>query len=127
MILTVTCNPCIDKSFLVRGLTPKAWDVRYGPGGGGINVSRVIRRLGGETIAYGFAGGHTGAALRDLLNQEKLRHTLVEVMHPTRINITFMDEEDGAQYVFSLPGARVEGLEWKQHMAMNRGEDPKPE
>lgn len=131
MILTVTCNPCIDKSFLVRGLTPeakmKAWDVRYDPGGGGINVSRVIKRLGGETLAYGFAGGHTGAALRDLLNQEELQHRLVEVKHPTRINITFLDEEDGAQYVFSLPGARVDGPEWRQLVAAIRDVNPKPE
>ncbi len=67
MIVTVTCNPCVDKSFLVKGLRAeakmKAWSVRYDPGGGGINVSRVIQRLGGETIAVGFAGGHTGAAL----------------------------------------------------------------
>lgn len=131
MIITVTCNPCIDKSFLVRGLTPeakmRAWDVRYDPGGGGINVSRVIKRLGGETVAYGFAGGHTGAALRDLLDQEGLRYHLVEVRHPTRINITFLDEDDGAQYVFSLPGARVDGPEWRQLVSAIRDVDPKPE
>jgi len=105
----------------------KAWDVRYDPGGGGINVSRVIKRLGGETVAYGFAGGHTGAALRDLLDQENLIHHLIEVKHPTRINITFLDEEDGAQYVFSLPGARVDGPEWRQMLSAIRDVDPKPE
>ncbi len=105
----------------------RAWDVRYDPGGGGINVSRVIKRLGGETVAYGFAGGHTGAALRDLLDQEDLPFRLIEVKHPTRINITFLDEEDGAQYVFSLPGARVDGPEWRQLVSAIRDVDPKPE
>ena len=115
MIVTVTCNPCIDKSFNVRGMKAeakmKAWDVRYDAGGGGINVSRVIQRLGGETIACGFAGGHTGAALRDLLDREGVPHRLVEVKDATRINVTILDEADGAQYVFSLPGAKVTGHE----------------
>lgn len=131
MIVTVTCNPCIDKSFIVRGLKAeakmKAWDVRYDPGGGGINVSRVIQRLGGETIACGFAGGHTGAALRDLLDREAVPHRLVEVKDATRINVTILDEEDGAQYVFSLPGAKVVNSEWKHFVEQVDRIQPRPE
>jgi 6-phosphofructokinase 2 len=121
MIQTVTCNPCVDKSFIVHGLKPEAKmharDVRYDPGGGGINVSRVIQRFGCDTIAFGFAGGHSGHALRDLLDREGVPHKLITVKDATRINVTILDDADGAQYVFSLPGAHVGHHEWREMMA----------
>lgn len=130
MIITVTCNPCVDKSFSVRGLKPeakmRAKDVRYDPGGGGVNVSRVIRRFGCATKAMGFAGGHTGAALRDLLDHEGVEHDMITVKEPTRINITILDEEDGAQYVFSLPGAHVDNSEWHELVSKIHTAEPKP-
>jgi 6-phosphofructokinase 2 len=130
MIITVTCNPCVDKSFSVRGLRPeakmRAKDVRYDPGGGGVNVSRVIKRFGCETTALGFAGGHTGAALRDLLDHEGVSYDMVAVKEPTRINITILDEEDGAQYVFSLPGAHVDNTEWHELVNKIHSIEPKP-
>ncbi len=130
MIITVTCNPCVDKSFSVRGLRPeakmRATDVRYDAGGGGINVSRVIKRFNCETTAFGFAGGHTGLALRDLLDHEGVAHNLVSVKQPTRINITILDEDDGAQYVFSLPGAHVDRNEWRALVGAINGYEPKP-
>lgn len=131
MIITVTCNPCIDKSFTVKGLRPeaklRAKDVRYDPGGGGINVSRVLSRFGCDTMAYGLAGGHTGRALRELLDHEGVPHQLVQVKEPTRINVTVLDEQDGAQYVFSLPGTHVENSEWKTLVTAVNNCEPKPQ
>ncbi len=130
MIITVTCNPCVDKSFSIRGLRPeakmRAKDVRYDPGGGGVNVSRVIRRFGCETKALGFAGGHTGVALCDLLDHEGVEYDMIAVKEPTRINITILDEEDGAQYVFSLPGGHVDHSEWHELVNKIRSMEPKP-
>ena len=65
-ILTLTMNPCIDKSSRVDNVVPerklRCRRPRYEPGGGGINVSRAIGRLGGKSVALYLAGGSTGAA-----------------------------------------------------------------
>ena len=45
--------------------------LRRDPGGKGINVSRVVHELGGETIAYGFIGGFDGETLKHLLQQQE--------------------------------------------------------
>jgi len=63
-IITITFNPAIDKSTTVPALMPekklKCSDPVYEPGGGGINVARAIKKLGGEATAIYLAGGYTG-------------------------------------------------------------------
>ncbi|HEY5625053.1 MAG TPA: PfkB family carbohydrate kinase, partial [Dehalococcoidia bacterium] len=64
MIFTVTMNPAVDQTLVlekfVAGDTLRVKSSRFDPGGKGINVSRVIRELGGESIAMGFAPGGLG-------------------------------------------------------------------
>ena len=71
MIATVTLNPSLDKTVTVEELVvdeANRWtSLRRDPGGKGINVSRVVHELGGETIAYGFIGGIDGETLKQLL------------------------------------------------------------
>ena len=67
-IVTLTVNPAIDLSAQAASVQPghkiRTFDERYDPGGGGINVARVIRELGGETLAVFASGGVTGMRTR---------------------------------------------------------------
>ncbi|HNL39110.1 MAG TPA: PfkB family carbohydrate kinase, partial [Saprospiraceae bacterium] len=69
-IATLTLNPALDKSMEVERLVPEAKlrcsAVRLDAGGGGINVSKGIQRLGGTSTAVFPAGGANGARLREL-------------------------------------------------------------
>ncbi|MEU0632207.1 1-phosphofructokinase family hexose kinase [Streptomyces sp. NPDC005989] len=71
MILTVTLNTALDLTYGVPELVPHAShrvsEMSERPGGKGLNVARVLSALGHETVVTGFAGGSTGAVLRELL------------------------------------------------------------
>ena len=118
MILTVTANPTVDKGFhierIVKNEKLRARAVRRDPGGGGINVSRVIKRLGGETTAYALAGGATGKLLERLLTRERIRFHLTEVEDETRINFTVTEDSTDHQLRFLLPGPKVKQKEYER-------------
>ncbi len=57
------------------------------PGGKGINVSRVLKRLGHQSEALGFVGGFTGSYVKDVLQKEEIQTNFVEVQGDTRINV----------------------------------------
>ncbi|WP_417268800.1 1-phosphofructokinase family hexose kinase [Celeribacter sp.] len=107
-ILTVTLNPTVD-------LTTQAPEVTAGPklrcdtptadpGGGGINVSRAIKFLGGKSTAFIAAGGETGARLLQLLAAEHVKFTAFNVTGDTRQSIAVTDASTGEQYRFVMPG-----------------------
>ncbi|MBK1634140.1 1-phosphofructokinase family hexose kinase [Rhodovulum adriaticum] len=107
-ILTVTLNPTVDLSTGVGHVVPNE-KLRCDapvtdPGGGGINVSRAIRLLGGESRALVALGGHNGDKLRALLEGEGIR--LIPLMAPgeTRLSLAVTDGASGQQYRFVLPG-----------------------
>ena len=107
-ILTVTLNPTVDLSTSapsisagpkLRCTTPKA-----DPGGGGINVSRAIKFLGGDSTAFIATGGETGARLLRLIAGEGVRFTAFSVTGDTRQSIAVTDAATGEQYRFVMPG-----------------------
>ncbi|AJE48313.1 1-phosphofructokinase family hexose kinase [Celeribacter indicus] len=107
-ILTITLNPTVDLSTStpevsagpkLRCTTPLA-----DPGGGGINVSRAIRFLGGHSTAFTAVGGETGALLLRLLAKEGVRFTAFSVTGDTRQSIAVTSEATGEQYRFVMPG-----------------------
>ncbi|MFE6978145.1 1-phosphofructokinase family hexose kinase [Streptomyces sp. NPDC057682] len=71
MILTVTLNTALDLTYGVPALVPhtshRVTAPVERPGGKGVNVARVLTALGHDTVVTGFAGGRTGAVLRDHL------------------------------------------------------------
>jgi 6-phosphofructokinase 2 len=109
-IVTVTLNPCIDKTFSVdrviadRKLTGR--DVRVYPGGGGINVARAVTRLGVEARALWSCGGDVGRHLTRLLDAEHVPHVPVPIDGEVRENLIVLDESSGEQYRFGMPGPR---------------------
>jgi len=107
-IVTVTANPALDLSTEAPAVVPDR-KLRCGPplihpGGGGVNVSRAIANLGGESRTLVAHGGPTGATLVDLLRAEGLQPEGLGVTHPTRQSISVRDVATGLQYRFMLPG-----------------------
>ena len=82
-IITITFNPCIDKSTSVASLIPEKKLICsppiLEPGGGGINVARAINKLGGHALAVYPAGGYTGAAFNELIKREQLDSIVIEI------------------------------------------------
>ncbi|RAP40701.1 hypothetical protein BYZ73_14065 [Rhodovulum viride] len=107
-ILTVTLNPTVDLSTSVAHVVPgdklRCAPPVTDPGGGGINVSRAIRLLGGESLALVALGGHNGDKLRALLEHEGIR--LIPLVAPgeTRMSLAVTDSTTGEQFRFVLPG-----------------------
>lgn len=108
-ILTLTLNPAIDLAAdvgeVLPGLKLRCTQPKVDPGGGGINVSRAIRILGGESTAFVALGGALGARLADLLRAEHIRFTAFAGPGETRESLTVTETSTGHQFRFTLPGA----------------------
>jgi 6-phosphofructokinase 2 len=107
-ILTLTVNPAIDKSTTIDHLIPeqklRCTSPRFDAGGGGINVSKAIRRLGGSSLAIFTAGGLSGQLLQDLVIKEGVDFEVIATEQSTRENFIATDTSTNAQYRFGLPG-----------------------
>lgn len=107
-IRTLTLNPALDISAATEAIVPteklRCHAIRRDAGGGGINVARVIKRLGGEVEAIFPAGGPCGETLCRLLKQEGIHFRPIQIMNETREDFTFSDETSGQQYRFVFPG-----------------------
>jgi len=116
-ILTLTVNPALDESAEVENVAPeiklRCDQPRREPGGGGINVARALRKLGGEALALYTCGGMTGEALGRLLAREGIPCQPVPVAEETRRSFTVFERGTSLQYRFNLPGPALSGEEWK--------------
>lgn len=114
-VLTVTLNPALDVSTSIGTIEPlrklRCAAPRLDPGGGGINVSRAIKELGGESHAFVAVGGHTGAQLCDLLDRSGLTVDYWPLIEETRISFTVIEERSAVPYRFVLPGPTISPLE----------------
>lgn len=119
MIITVSMNPAIDKTVEIGKLIPgglnRIQKVEYDAGGKGINVSKTIRELGGESIATGFLGGNAGKTIENVLNEKKIRNDFVWVSGETRTN-TKVFEENGEVTELNEPGPVIGEEEMKTLM-----------
>jgi 6-phosphofructokinase 2 len=115
-IVTLTPNPALDVSTSVARVRPthklRCSTAQRDPGGGGINVARVVRRLGGEVVAVYPAGGPPGEMLRQLIAAENIKSRVIATEEETRENFSVHEEETGDQYRFVLPGVRLGETEW---------------
>lgn len=110
-IVTLTPNPAVDLCTSIDRVISfhklRCGEARRDPGGGGINVARVVRRLGGHPIAIFPAGGPIGGLLQKLLATESVNGIAVPIAGDTREDITIDEHETGAQFRFVLPGPVV--------------------
>jgi len=107
-IVTLTLNPSIDKSVKVDGIVPEnklqCHSVHYQPGGGGINITRVLNRLGVTSFAVFPYGGNSGMSLKELLIKENIEPESISINSWTRENLSVIDTHTGLQYRFGMPG-----------------------
>lgn len=115
VITTVTLNPAIDKMIVVKGMilggVNRAMSTQIGPGGKGINVSRVVKRLGGETVALGFIGGNTGRCILHCLNREGIPTDFVEIEEESRVNLSVIGLATKSVTSFHEKGPKIRGSE----------------
>ncbi|TDL81671.1 1-phosphofructokinase family hexose kinase [Palleronia sediminis] len=116
-ILTVTLNPALDLSTLTPEVAPgrklRCSAPRLDPGGGGINVSRLVSRLGGDTTAFVALGGGVGMRLVSALQAEHISTRIIPIAHETRTSLSVTDGATGAQYRFMLPGPELSAAEYE--------------
>lgn len=111
MIITITLNPAIDRTLIVDdeielGVVNTVADSLVGVGGRGINVSRAIRSLGGESIALGFTAGNNGREVKNTLTSLGIRHDFTDVPGETRVN-TQIVHPDGSHTDFNEKGTVI--------------------
>lgn len=110
MIVTVTLNPAIDKTVEIGQLVPgglnRIHKVEYDAGGKGINVSKTIHELGGESIATGFLAGNAGRTIESVLKDRGIRSDFVWVEGETRTNIKVL-EDNGEVTELNEPGPDI--------------------
>lgn len=130
-IVTLTANPVIDVAASVPKIFPdhklRCGVARRDAGGGGIDVSRAIRLLGGESFACYFAGGPSGDMLEALLDAETLLHRRLPIKEWTRENFTATEEATGSQFRFALRGPELSKKEWQRGLDLLASVEPTPD
>lgn len=117
MIVTVTMNPAIDRTVWVDRLVPGSLNrirrAQNDPGGKGINVSKTIRALGGDSVAAGFLAGESGRFIERALKEQGIRCDFVYASGETRTN-TKVIEENGAMTELNEPGPHIDKKELEE-------------
>jgi 6-phosphofructokinase 2 len=130
-IVTLTMNPAVDESTSVPYVLPdhklRCQAPTYEPGGGGINVARAIRKLGGDAVACFPVAGPAGELLKRLLDAEGVRYTPMQVTGWTRENLNVLEEVSGRQFRFCMPGPTLGDHEWPMFLEWVRQLRPVPD
>jgi len=110
MIITVTMNPALDKTAEAASIKPgglnRLDNIEIDAGGKGVNVSKTIKALGGETVATGFLGGGAGREIEAALRRLNIATDFIAVGHTTRTNLKILSGDYGITE-FNEPGAEI--------------------
>lgn len=116
-IVTVTMNPALDVFTVAERVVPmdklRCSAPEFHPGGGGINVARVLHRLGAQVLALFPAGGVTGQRLQQLLNDEQVPLQTLPIPAETRESFSVHERASGNDYRFVLPGPPLRREDWQ--------------
>lgn len=114
-IATLTLNPALDVTTCTEKVRPqhklRCAPPRFDPGGGGINVARVVTHLGGQAVAVFPSGGPAGATIVQLLEDQQVPIVAVPIAGATRESFTVDEGRPGDQYRFVLPGPELSDTE----------------
>lgn len=120
-IVTLTLNPTVDIASDADAVRPvrkvRTRNETFDPGGGGVNVSRVLRELGAETLAVVAAGGISGGLLEELLEQGGVPCLPIPTKGRTRISYTVHDLGAKQEYRFVPEGPVLAEAEWRAALA----------
>jgi 6-phosphofructokinase 2 len=115
-IITLTLSPSVDKSTMIDSLEPekklKCTTPKLEPGGGGINIARVLKELKTDAIAVFPSGGNMGKLFNELLEKEKVPALIINTKHETRENFVVQDKSTGQQFRFVMPANKLAKSEW---------------
>ncbi|MGE5087275.1 MAG: 1-phosphofructokinase family hexose kinase [Bacillota bacterium] len=115
IVFTITPNPALDLSGVVKELKPNekvyVYDEQRAPGGNSINTARILNRLKIPVVASGFLGGSTGGEIENLLEKEHLKHRFIKVAESSRVNVTVSNVSDHLQTRLSFPGPHIKRSE----------------
>lgn len=116
-IVTLTMNPALDVSTSVEKVVNthklRCSDARFDPGGGGVNVARVIQRLGGRATALYAVGGPLGDLYQGLLEKELDDAQPIRIEGNTRESFHVTETSTGDEYRFVLEGPKWQEREWR--------------
>ncbi|MBK8906434.1 MAG: 1-phosphofructokinase family hexose kinase [Rhodospirillales bacterium] len=119
-IVTLTLNSSVDVQWDVDEVVPiqklRSSAPLHFPGGGGINVSRVIRILGGNSIAIHTAGGHTGQQFRGLVEAQGLLTRTIPIQGTTRSSATVFERSTSQEFRVTPPGPVMSEHEWNSFL-----------
>jgi 6-phosphofructokinase 2 len=130
MIVTITMNPAVDKSTSIDKLVPekkmRCSELITEAGGGGINISKAIKELGGESLAVFPSGGMNGKLLENYFSQKQISYKSIPVAHETRENIVVRETDTNSQYRFVMPGASLSEKEAHACFELLQQLNPRP-
>lgn len=120
-IVTITLNPAIDKNYTVDKLAPehklRCPNPQVDPGGGGINVSKALKELGGESLAIFFAGGMNGEYLQQLLKVHDLDMYPIKIDGDTRESIVITETSTQKEYRIVVEGPHISMADFEKIIA----------
>lgn len=110
-IVALAINPAVDLATSVGHVAPtiklRCAPIRRDPGGGGINVARVLHRFGLDSTAIYTVGGSIGQLLRRLIDEEGIRSLTIQIGEETRESFAVVEDATGQQFRFVLPGPKL--------------------
>jgi len=115
--LTLTPNPALDLATTTARVEPthklRCGSLQRYPGGGGVNVARVLHRLGHAVQAWHLSGGLAGAQLTARLAAEGVPERCLPIAGETRENLSVVEQGTGQEYRFVMPGPHLATAEWQ--------------
>lgn len=110
-IVTVTVDPSLDLTATVDNVEPnrklRAESVQHHPGGGGLNVAKVLGVFGQEAVALWCKGGPFGSYIEQLLEDEGAEHVRVDIEGANKQSFAVIEESSGDHYRFSTTGPEL--------------------
>ncbi|MBV8522933.1 MAG: 1-phosphofructokinase family hexose kinase [Acetobacteraceae bacterium] len=120
-MITLTLNPAVDVATEAEAVRPthkiRTTNEHYDPGGGGINVARIVRKLGGEALALVLLGGVSGGLLEALLFEAGIPFRSFPIRGRSRMSLTVHERRTGLEYRFVAEGPEIRQDEWEPVLA----------
>lgn len=122
MIITVTLNPAMDKTLIIEdfklGTVNRTSDIRYDIGGKGVNVSKVLKNFGIDSLAIGFLGGTWKASFEHELDKRGINHQFIDIKASTRTNTKVVDTKNNTYTDINEAGPEISKSELDEFIAL---------